>query len=412
MHDQKPDFSIVYRPVCELKAYERNARTHSRKQIRQIAESIKSFGFINPVVVDANGRILAGHGRVEAAKLLGTTTVPAISVEHLTEDRIRAYILADNRIAEKAGWDKSILAMEFQELIIAEPDLDLSLTGFELSEIEQILGVSPDGIDDDADAFEVKDLAITKKGDLWLLGEHRLLCGDATVVSDFETLMAGKTAAMAFTDPPYNIDYKGGENKKRRKILNDNLGSGFGMFLQSACGNILKVTDGATYICMSSSELHTLQDAFIKTGGHFSTFLIWAKNNFTLGRSDYQRQYEPILYGWREGGSRQWCGDRSQSDIWFFDKPVRSDIHPTMKPVGLVMRAIRNSSEREDIILDPFLGSGTTLIAAERTKRVCYGMELDPLYVDAAIRRWQKHTGKDAVHAVTKYTFNSSGEKS
>ncbi len=412
MSDQRSDFAIIYKSVAELKPYERNARTHSRKQIRQIADSIKNFGFINPVVVDENGRILAGHGRVEAAKLLGANQVPTISVEHLSEDKIRAYILADNRIAEKAGWDKSILALEFQELIVTEPDLDISLTGFEISEIEQILGVSPDGADDDADAVEIKGPAITKKWDLWLLGEHRLLCGDATSVSDFETLMAGKAAAMAFTDPPYNIDYKGGENKKRRKILNDNLGSSFGSFLQSACGNILKATDGATYICMSSSELHTLQEAFIKAGGHFSTFLIWAKNNFTLGRSDYQRQYEPILYGWREGASRQWCGDRSQSDIWFFDKPVRSDIHPTMKPIGLVMRAIRNSSEREDIILDPFLGSGTTLVAAERTKRVCYGMELDPLYVDASIRRWQRHTGKDAVHAVTKHTFNSSGEKS
>lgn len=197
--------------------------------------------------MDANGRILAGHGRVEAAKLLGESTLPTISVEHLTEDKIRAYILADNRIAEKAGWDKSILALEFQELIIAEPDLDLSLTGFELSEIEQIVGISDESVSEE-DVIEIKGPAITKKGDIWLLGNHRLLCGDATSKDDFDILMAGKSASMTFSDPPYNIDYEGGESKKRRKILNDNLGSGFGSFLQNACKNLLQVTDGATYM--------------------------------------------------------------------------------------------------------------------------------------------------------------------
>lgn len=400
MSDHK--LTITNQPVAALQPYARNARTHSRKQIRQIADSIKAFGFTNPVLVDAKGMIIAGHGRVEAAQLLGMEDVPTIQLDHLTEDQVRAYILADNKLAEKAGWDKAILAIELQHLMTIESEFDITLTGFEYGEIEMVIGEP--GQDEPEKPINISGPTVTRPGDAWRLGRHRLLCGDATDPACYEELMTGAKAVMTFTDPPYNVAYSA---DKHREIANDDLGSGFGAFLEAICRNILTHTDGATYICMSCAELPALQSAFIKAGGHWSTFLIWAKNSFTIGRSDYQRQYEPILYGWREGTTRHWCGARDQGDIWFFDKPARNDIHPTMKPVPLAMQAIRNSSNKGDLILDPFMGSGTTLIAAERTKRVCYGMELDPLYVDAAIRRWQKQTGQKAVHAETGQAFDA-----
>ncbi len=228
-----------------------------------------------------------------------------------------------------------------------------------------------------------------------------MLCGDATVLTDVERVLAGSLADMAWTDPPYNVDYgnsaKDKLRGKDRRILNDALGDGFGAFLQDACTNILTVTKGAAYIAMSSSELHTLQAAFTAAGGKWSTFIIWAKNTFTLGRADYQRQYEPILYGWPAGAEHYWCGARDQGDVWFFDKPVKNDLHPTMKPVALIERAIRNSSKRRDIVLDPFGGSGSTLIAAEKTGRQARLVELDPKYVDVIVKRWQDWTGGSAV---------------
>ena len=396
------ELTVTTQPIAVLKAYERNARTHSRKQLRQIANSIEAFGFTNPVLVDQNGMIIAGHGRVEAAKTIGMAEVPTIRLDHLTEDQVRAYILADNKLAAEAGWDKAILAIELQHFLTIESDFDITLTGFDYGEIELIIGEPASTYDEGG--IEPVGQPITKLGDAWLLGEHRLFCGDATDPASFEELMTGAKAVMTFTDPPYNVDYS---TAKHRAIANDDLGTSFGSFLEAICRNILNHTDGATYICMSSSELHTLQAAFVTAGGHWSTFLIWAKNTFTIGRSDYQRQYEPILYGWREGAGRHWSGARDQGDVWFFDKPTKNEIHPTMKPVAVVMQSIRNSSKRGDLILDPFMGSGTTLIAAERTKRVCYGIELDPLYVDAAIRRWQQQTGKQAIHAETRLTFDT-----
>jgi len=236
---------------------------------------------------------------------------------------------------------------------------------------------------------------------LWILGNHRLLCGDSTVLSDVERLMGGQLADMAFTDPPYNVDYgnsaKDKMRGKDRRIMNDDLGEGFFQFLYDACLNLLVVTKGACYVCMSSSELHTLQKAWIKAGGKWSTFIIWSKNTFTLGRADYQRQYEPILYGWKQGSDHFWCGDRDQSDIWNYNKPRVNDLHPTMKPVELVERAIKNSSKSRDIVLDLFGGSGTTLIASEKTGRQARLIELDPKFVDVIIKRWEDYTGQQAV---------------
>ena len=250
---------------------------------------------------------------------------------------------------------------------------------------------------------------VSRPGDLWICGEHRVLCGDATVLAMSRQSLGGELADMCFTDPPYNVNYANSAKDKRkgksRPILNDALGEEFGTLLYDACVNILTVTKGAVYICMSSSELDTLQKAFRSAGGHWSTFVIWAKNTFTLGRSDYQRQYEPILYGWKDGADHYWCGARDQGDVWFIDKPAKNDLHPTMKPIELVERAIRNSSKSRDIVLDPFGGSGTTMIAAERAGRRARLVELDPKYVDVIVQRWQTVTGGSATHATTGQKF-------
>jgi len=242
------------------------------------------------------------------------------------------------------------------------------------------------------------------------LGDHRLLCGDSTSKQDLEKLMSGELADMAFTDPPYNVDYgnnaKDKMRGKDRRIMNDNLGDDFYQFLKDALTNLLSVTKGACYIAMSSSELDTLQKAFRDAGGKWSTFIVWAKNTFTLGRSDYQRQYEPILYGWREGNDHFWCGARDQGDVWFFNKPVKNDLHPTMKPVELVERALRNSSKSRDIVLDLFGGSGSTLIACEKTGRAARLIELDPKYVDVIVRRWQDYSGEQAIRESDELSFD------
>ena len=270
-----------------------------------------------------------------------------------------------------------------------------------------------DNASDPEDNLPVENASppVSRLGDLWHLGPHRLLAGDATKPEDFERLLGGVKAAMVFTDPPYGVNYGSAPKDKMRStsrpILNDNLGEEFGPFLTAACANILNYSSGAIYIAMASSALGLLADAFVAGGGHFSNFIIWAKQMFTLGRGDYQRQYEPILYGWPKKTGRYWCGARNLSDVWLFDKPARSELHPTQKPVALVSQAIRNSSERGSVVLDPFLGSGTTLIAAERTGRVCYGIELAPYYVDTIIRRWQDLTGGQAVHAETGQTFDA-----
>jgi DNA modification methylase len=274
------------------------------------------------------------------------------------------------------------------------------VVGFDATELERLLAVADGEASSDAAEDEVPEPPedpVSRSGDLWLLGNHRLLCGDTTVLADVEWVLGGQLADMCFTDSPYNVDYANSPKDKlrgrHRPILNDNLGSGFEALLYEASINILSVTKGAVYVCMSSSELHTLQRAFAAAGGKWSTFVIWAKNTFTLGRADYQRQYEPILYGWKEGADHYWCGARDQGEVWFFDKPVRNDLHPTMKPVALVERAIRNSSKSRDIVLDPFGGSGSTLIACEKAGRHARLIELDPKYVDAIILRGQEFSG-------------------
>lgn len=397
----KIDLQIEKWPVERLIPYARNARTHTDEQVAQIAASIAEFGWTNPVLVGSEGVLIAGHARLLAARKLAMTEVPVIVLDHLSESQRRALVIADNRLALSAGWDEDMLRVELEAL--REDDYNIDLLGFSDEEIENLLAepdsVSPGLTDEDA-VPETPESAVTVPGDVWLLGTHRLLCGDATVLSDVEKVLAGGLADMVFCDPPYNVNYgstmKDKLRGKKRAIANDNLGDGFAKFLYDACLNILMVTKGAVYVCMSSSELHTLYKAFTEAGGHWSTFVVWAKNTFTMGRSDYQRQYEPILYGWKEGSKHYWCGARDQGDIWFVKKPVSNDIHPTMKPVELVERAIQNSSKSRDTILDPFGGSGTTLIACEKAGRQARLIELEPKYCDVICQRYLDFSGKPA----------------
>ena len=395
-----PADAVERRPVTSLIPYARNARTHSPEQIAQIAASIREFGWTFPLLVDEQGTIIAGHGRVLAAQSLGLTEVPVMVATGWTEAQRRAYVIFDNKVALNAGWDAELLPIELGDL--KGMGFDLTLTGFgELELGKLLLGADGDGDPDEAPEPPVDP--ISKPGDLWICGEHRVLCGDATVRADVEKLLGGDLADMAFTDPPYNVNYANTAKDKmrgtNRPILNDNMGADFSAFLLLACQNILAVTKGAVYIAMSSSELDTLQASFRAAGGKWSTFVIWAKNTFTMGRADYQRQYEPILYGWKDGSQHYWCGARDQGDVWQIKKPHKNDLHPTMKPVELMERAVRNSSKTRDIVLDPFGGSGTTVIACEKSGRRARLMELDPKYVDVIIKRWQSFTGKEAQRA-------------
>ena len=405
---------IHYRPIDSLIPYARNAKQHSDAQVAQIAASIREFGWGAPILVDGQNNVIAGHGRLLAARKLGMTDVPVVPLEHLTDTQRRALILADNKIGENASWEDELLGIELAEL--KEAGFDLGLTGFSPEEWEALIAGdnATDGLTDDDAVPEVTETPISKTGDVWLLGEHKLLCGDATKSEDYQTLLGDELVDMTFTDPPYNVNYANTAKDKmrgtNRPILNDNLGDGFGAFLVAACQNILTVTKGAVYIAMSSSELDTLQSAFRTAGGKWSTFIIWAKNTFTLGRADYQRQYEPILYGWRDGTDHFWCGARDQGDVWNIKKPQKNDLHPTMKPVELVERAVRNSSKTQDIVLDPFGGSGTTLIACEKTGRRARLIELDPQYVDVIVRRWQDYTGQAAKRASDGATFGLPSE--
>ncbi|WP_419636499.1 site-specific DNA-methyltransferase [Thiolapillus sp.] len=379
--------------------YAKNARSHSPAQVSQIAASIAEFGFVNPILVGDDGVIVAGHGRLLAAQQLGMETVPVIVLSYLSAIQRQALVIADNKLAINASWDEELLSLELQAL--DETDFDIDLLGFSDAELDDMLN-SPEavGSTDEDDVPEPEADPVCELGEVWLLGDHRLMCGDSTVAEDVAALMDGGRADMAFTDPPYNVVYTASANDKRngvtREILNDKLGIGFYEFLESAISNLLKSTAGAVYIAMSNSELETLRRAFEATGGRWSTYIVWAKNHFAMGGSDYHSQYEPILYGWTEGSDHYWCGDRGQSNLWEFDRLMKNDLHPTMKPVALVERAINNSSKRGGVVLDLFGGSGTTLIACEKTARTGRMMELDPKYADVIIRRWQEYTGKQA----------------
>ncbi len=387
--------------VEKIIPYARNARNIPPEAVAKVAASIQEFGWRQPIVVDNDAVIICGHTRLLAAQKLGLTHAPVHVADNLTPAQVRAYRLLDNRSHEETSWDKQLLGLELLDL--KNLDLDLELTGFNMGEIDRFLSAAQgviQGLTDDDAVPELTESAVSRPGDLWQLGPHRILCGDSTMPSSFKTLLGGTLADLVITDPPYNVSYTGGSSKNRRNrrpIANDDLGLGFEQFLFDVCRNMLEVSRGAVYIAMSCAELDTLKRAFTQAGGHWSTFVIWAKNTFTLGRSDYQRQFEPILYGWKEGGQHYWCGDRNQADVWFVNKPLANDLHPTQKPVDLIERAVRNSSVAGEIVLDPFAGAGTTLIACQKTQRHARLIELDPRYVDCTIKRWQSWTGERAV---------------
>ena len=392
-------------PIDKLIPYARNARTHSAEQVAQVAASMREFGFTSPILIDGDSGVIAGHARLLAARKLGLTEVPVIVLDHLTAAQKRAYVLVDNQLALNAGWDEEMLAAELMAL--TEDKFDLSLLGFDDEEMERLRNGLDSPLDADENAApEVEQVAVSRPGDLWLLGTHRVLCGDALSRADIDRVLDGQSAHMVFTDPPYNVDYAPEDRDgNARRIANDNLGGDFPDFLRQVCTHLVACSKGAIYIAMSSSELHTLKQAFCAAGGHWSTFLIWAKDRFTLGRSDYQRQYEPILYGWPEGKPHYWAGARNQGDVWNIARPFANDLHPTMKPVELVERAIANSSRRGETVLDVFGGSGATLIACEKTERKGRLIELDPKYVDVIVKRWRDQVHKQAVLEADGRTF-------
>jgi DNA modification methylase len=397
-HPTKENMEITFLNLEDIRPYERNPRDIPTQAIAKVANSIQTYGWRQPIVVDGERVIIIGHTRLLAAQKLGLQQAPVHIAENLTPEQVRMLRLADNRTHQETFWNEELLGMELLDLEGLGVDLDL--TGFDMDEIDRLLGRDERvGLTDADAAPPMPESAISAPGDLWILGEHRVLCGDATDFGSLERVLRGERADMVFTDPPYNVDYRQpaiDPARAGRRIANDDLGAGFDQFLSEVCRHLLTATEGAIYICMSSSEIDALKRAFIQAGGHWSTFLIWAKNAFTLGRADYQRQYEPILYGWREGAQRHWCGARDQGDVWFVDKPARNDLHPTMKPVELIARAISNSSKKGASVLDPFGGSGSTMIACEKLNRRARLIELDPGYVDVAIMRWQDYAGAQA----------------
>ncbi len=369
----------------KITPYEKNAKKHPKKQIAQVAASIKEFGFNQPIVVDKKGVIIVGHGRYEAAKSLGMKDEDMpVTVVNLTEEQANAYRLADNKLNE-SEWDMSLVVEELKGL--SEPMLEL--TGFDKDLIIE-------GDENDDVIPEVPEEPKSKLGDLYQLGEHRVLCGDSTKLEDVEKLMDGKKADMVFTDPPYNIAYEGG-SKKREMIKNDEVVDFYQFLLEAYSSFALVMKLGASiYICHADTERVNFTKAFRDAGFYLSSVIIWVKDNSTFGRADYFWKHEPILYGWREGGAHTWHGDNKQDTVWNMKRPSKSEAHPTMKPIELIEKALVNSSKQEDIVLDLFLGSGSTLIAAQKTGRICYGMELDPKYVDVIVKRWEDYTGEKA----------------
>jgi DNA modification methylase len=394
--------------INELIEYARNPRKNDAV-VDKMVGCIKEFGFRIPIVAKSDGSVVDGHLRLKAAKKLGMTEVPVVIADDLTDAQIKAFRLAVNQSANWAEWDEELLKAEFEEL--KNLNFDLDLTGFDLSEVEKFLNDSAEPKEDFDEPIAQEKAIVTTPGDLWILGDHKLLCGDATKKEDFQKLLGEEKADMVFTDPPYNVDYgtiqRDMIREKTRAIKNDNI-ENFSEFIEAVCENILEYCSSAIYIFMSVFELDTLKRAFENSGGNLSTVIVWTKNHFAIGKSDYQRKYEMILYGWKKGAKRYWCGDRTQSDVWSFDRVDANKLHPTMKPVALVKQAVINSSKIGDIVLDPFCGSGTAIIACEKTGRCARCIELEPKYVDVAIRRWQKLTKQNAILQSTGKTFDEA----
>jgi len=389
--------NITEKNVAELIPYANNSRTHSDEQVAQIAASIKEFGWTNPILITDNS-IIAGHGRLMAARKLGMSKVPCIEVKNLTPAQVKAYIIADNKLALNAGWDNELLNIEFQEL--EELGFDLELTGFSLEEIDALKPAElTEGLTDEDAAPDVPAEAKTKPGDIYQLGNHRLMCGDSCSTNDMEKLCDGQLVDMWLTDPPYNVAYEG-KTKDALKIQNDSMGDDqFRQFLRDAyvTADLVMKPGAVFYIWHADSEGYNFRGAAQDAGWKVRQCLIWKKSTMVMGRQDYHWKHEPCLYGWKEGAGHLWATDRKQTTILEFDKPSRNGEHPTMKPVALFEYQMLNNTKGGDIVLDSFGGSGTTLIAAEKNGRVARLMELDPKYCDVIVKRWEDFTGKKAV---------------
>lgn len=409
--------TLELRSVTDIIPYARNARVHSNEQILQLRSSLREFGFVAPLLIDASGNLIAGHGRLEAAKAEGMTKVPCVLVEHLSDTQRRAYILADNRLAEQAQWDADLLSLELQEL--QEAGLDISLTGFDE---EFILTESDDVQEDEHSVPDTPDEPKSKRGDLYRLGRHRLLCGDATIAEDVKTLLHGEKAHLLLTDPPYNVNISGGTDA-HLSIDNDNMSEdAYQAFLENALQNAVGVMEPGSgfYLWHADGDPgRSVRNACHSVGLPVRQCLIWVKQRATLGRQDYQWQHEPCLhgqvgeealecgenwdshesclYGWKDGKPHLWCSDRKQTTVLEYDKPTRSLEHPTMKPVRLFAYQIANSTLQDANVFDPFAGSGTTLIACEQLGRTAFLMESDPRYVDVIVQRWETFIGEQAV---------------
>jgi site-specific DNA-methyltransferase (adenine-specific) len=386
--------------VEALIPYAKNSRTHDDAQVAQIAASIKEFGWTNPILVDGDKGIIAGHGRLMAARKLGLTKVPVIELKDMTEAQKKAYVIADNKLAMNAGWDMDFLKLELQDL--EDADFDLSLTGFDDKELDALLAPPiEEGLTDEDAVPEVPEEPKTKLGDIYILGNHRLMCGDSTSIDAVEKLMDGQLADQLVTDPPYNIAYEGG-SKKREQIKNDEMADEeFRQFLKDVyiAANTVMKSGAVFYIWHADSEGYNFRGAARDMGWKVRQTLIWNKDNSAFGRSDYHWKHEPCLYGWKDGAAHLWATDRKQTTVIECKRPSKSDLHPTMKPVELMEYQILNNTNGQDIVLDLFGGSGSTMIAAEKTNRRARLMELDPKYCDVIVKRWEEFTGKKATLA-------------
>lgn len=396
---------VKYFDTGALIPYARNARTHDPAQVKQIAASIKEFGFTNPVLIDDKNGIIAGHGRVMAAELLGLKQVPTIELAHLTETQKRAYILADNRIALNSGWDAELLKLELGDI---GKDFDLKILGFDDKELVSFVSGGTDG-NTDPDAIPEKVETRCKPGDLWQLGAHRLLCGDSTKAEDVARLMGGEKADLWLTDPPYGVSYAdkneflnslGKPNSVTKRIENDHASlEDMEKFWTAAAENAFDACSSSApyywFACQGGDQMMMMMMSISRAKWKVRHELIWVKNNHVLGRCDYQYKHEPILYGWKKDGTHKFYGG-FQTSVLEFPKPQSSKLHPTMKPIEILERLIENSSVSESFVLDTFLGSGSTLIACEKTGRRCFGMEIDPHYCDVILKRWEDFTGKKA----------------
>ena len=379
-------------PVAKLVPYINNARTHSPEQISKLRSSLREFGFINPVIIDRDFGVIAGHGRILAAKEEGIEEVPCVFVDYLTEAQKKAYILADNRMALDAGWDEELLRIEIESL--QGEDFDVGLTGFTDDELYKLFGEEKKAKDDDFDlSTALEKAAFVKPGDIWTVGRHRLVCGDATSADDVAKLMNGKRANLVVTDPPYGVSFKSASGLT---IQNDSMKNDeFYQFLLASLKNMADNLEpgGSAYVFHADTEGLNFRRAFIDAGFHLAGCCIWAKNSLVLGRSDYQWQHEPVLYGFLKNGKHNWYSDRKQTTLWNYDKPSRNANHPTSKPLDLLGYPIGNSSQENGIIIDTFGGSGSTLMACEQTNRICYTMELDEKYASVILRRYVEDTG-------------------